>query len=191
MINISLLLLQHQQKEWIGIYFEHNPAINSIIKTHGAKWSQSNRCWYIPLKKEGYKELTAALKGIANINASELKVAIQKRKAGQIKSALPESKVSNSGIAEKTITLSLNTANREALKLFIEHLKLKAYSTSTIKTYRNEFLQLLQMLKQKEVNDLTVADLKRYMVFAMEKQGINENTAHSRLNALYPVGFKK
>ena len=26
--------------------------------------------------------------------------------------------------------------------------------------------------------------MKRYMVFAMEKQGINENTAHSRLNAL-------
>jgi site-specific recombinase XerD len=43
---------------------------------------------------------------------------------------------------------------------------------------------LLQILKKKEVNELTAADLKRYMVFAMEKQGINENTAHSRLNAL-------
>jgi site-specific recombinase XerD len=43
---------------------------------------------------------------------------------------------------------------------------------------------LLQLLKNKPVNDLTPDDLKRYMVYAMEKQGINENTAHSRLNAL-------
>ena len=45
-------------------------------------------------------------------------------------------------------------------------------------------MQLLQLFNTKLINDLTVADIKRYMVFAMEKQGISENTAHSRLNAL-------
>jgi len=45
-------------------------------------------------------------------------------------------------------------------------------------------LQLLQLLKSKPVATLTVEDLKRYMVYAMEKEGISENTAHSRLNAL-------
>ncbi len=71
-----------------------------------------------------------------------------------------------------------------ALENFIEQLKLKAYSLSTINTYRNEFLQLLQILKTKKVDALTVNDIKRYMVYAMEKEGISENTAHSRLNAL-------
>jgi site-specific recombinase XerD len=70
------------------------------------------------------------------------------------------------------------------LEKFVEHLKLKAYSTSTIRTYRNEFLQLLQLLKHKAVNELTADDIKRYMAYAMEKEGIKENTAHSRLNAL-------
>jgi integrase/recombinase XerD len=45
-------------------------------------------------------------------------------------------------------------------------------------------LQLLQLLKKKPVNDLTQDDLRRYMVYAMEKQGIKENTAHSRINAI-------
>ena len=45
-------------------------------------------------------------------------------------------------------------------------------------------MQLLQLLKKKPVNELTPDDLKRYMVYAMEKEGISENTAHSRLNAL-------
>jgi integrase/recombinase XerD len=78
----------------------------------------------------------------------------------------------------------LSKENLQALQKFIEQLKLKAYSPSTIKTYRNEFLQLLQLLKKKPVNDLNADDLRRYMVYAMEKQGISENTAHSRLNAL-------
>ncbi len=45
-------------------------------------------------------------------------------------------------------------------------------------------MQLLQILKKKSVNDLTTDDLRRYMVYAIEKEGIKENTAHSRLNAL-------
>jgi site-specific recombinase XerD len=78
----------------------------------------------------------------------------------------------------------LSVENLQALEKFVEQLKLKAYSPSTIRTYRNEFMQLLQLLKANAVNELTAADLKRYMVYAMEKEGIKENTAHSRLNAL-------
>jgi site-specific recombinase XerD len=78
----------------------------------------------------------------------------------------------------------LSPENREALQKFVQHLKLKAYSTSTIKTYRNELLQLLQLLKQKPVHDLKPDDIKRYMVYCMEKEGIKEATAHSRINAI-------
>ena len=78
----------------------------------------------------------------------------------------------------------LSEENQKALSQFVQHLKLKAYSASTIRTYRNELVQLLQLLKDRPVSELTPDDLKRYMVYAMEKQGIGENTAHSRLNAL-------
>ncbi len=44
-------------------------------------------------------------------------------------------------------------------------------------------MQLLKLLKAKQVNDLTPDDLHRYMVYAI-KNGMSENTAHSRLNAL-------
>jgi integrase/recombinase XerD len=75
-------------------------------------------------------------------------------------------------------------ANKFALAKFEQHLSLKSYSTSTIRTYRNEFLQLLQILKNKAVDTLTPEDLKRYMVWAVETKGISEHTAHSRINAL-------
>ena len=78
----------------------------------------------------------------------------------------------------------LSKENLEALQTFVEQLKLKAYSPSTIKTYRNEFLQLLQLLKNKTVNELTTDDLRRYFVYCFEKRKLTENTLHSRINAI-------
>jgi integrase/recombinase XerD len=61
---------------------------------------------------------------------------------------------------------------------------LKAYSPSTIQTYRNEFLQLLKLLKQKPVSELTSGELRRYFLYCFEKLKLTENTLHSRINAI-------
>jgi site-specific recombinase XerD len=112
-----------------------------------------------------------------------LKNYLEKRK--QVVPAIPAApKKSFSKSVAKSPLWKLSKENSTALEKFIEQLKLKAYSPSTIRTYRNEFLQLLQLLKQKNINELSTDDLRRYMVYAMEKEGITENTAHSRLNAL-------
>lgn len=66
----------------------------------------------------------------------------------------------------------------------MQQLKLKAYSTSTIRTYRSEFLQLLLLLKKKCVDDLTADDLRRYFVYCFEKLKLSENSLHSRINAV-------
>jgi site-specific recombinase XerD len=78
----------------------------------------------------------------------------------------------------------LSKENLQALNRFLEELRLKAYSNSTVRTYRSEFIQLLQLLKNKPVQELTPDDLRRYLVYSMEKEGISENTVHSRLNAI-------
>ncbi|MFD2527517.1 tyrosine-type recombinase/integrase [Flavihumibacter stibioxidans] len=78
----------------------------------------------------------------------------------------------------------ISDGNKAELRRFLEQLTLKAYSESTIRTYKNEFQQLLKLIRNKPVQELTVDDIRRYMVFVMEKHGISEHTAHSRLNAL-------
>jgi site-specific recombinase XerD len=89
-------------------------------------------------------------------------------------------------VIAKTVTAAINLSaeNTNALEKLIQQLHLKAYSPSTVKTYRNEFIQLLQLIKNKPVHSLTGEDLKRYMVHVMQKEKLSENTAHSRLNAL-------
>jgi len=166
-------------------FFEKDLSLNnSIRKLKGIKWSQTNKCWYVPLNSDSYNEIQTALKEIAAINNQELKQYLEKR--NQVAATVMP--VSSKKIAAiPAITSSawrLSKENLVALEQFIEQLKLKSYSPSTIRTYRNEFMQLLQLLKTKAVNELMPGDLRRYMVYAMEKEGIKENTAHSRLNAL-------
>jgi site-specific recombinase XerD len=45
-------------------------------------------------------------------------------------------------------------------------------------------MQLLQLLKNKPVKELTPDDLRRYLVYCYEKLGLTENTLHSRINAI-------
>lgn len=184
METIFLKPLYHREKECIGIYFNNNIRLNAVVKRlPGVKWSHNNTCWYLPLNRETYQNLCNVLKGLAILDATALRAYLEKRKAVTLTIITTYDKYSIKPVPTSK-AWGLSKENFTALEKFIDQLKLKAYSVSTIRTYRNEFLQLLQVLKTKCVNDLTPDDLRRYMVYAMEKQGIKENTAHSRLNSL-------
>jgi len=189
MKQVTLKPLHHRGRENIGIYFQNYSSLNNIIrKLKEVKWSQTNKCWYMPLSSDSYDLIKEALNKVAEINSAELKQYLEKRKQIKATSAPLSNKPVSTNFITKTIAASpawkLSKENLAALEKFVEQLKLKSYSLSTIRTYRNEFLQLLQLLKNKSVAALTPDDLRRYMVYAMEKERIKENTAHSRLNAL-------
>ena len=185
MKQVILKPLQHRAAENIAIFFERDLSLNnSIRKLKGIKWSQTNKCWYLPLNSDSYNEIQITLKEIAEINDRELKQYFEKRKQVAATVTPVNSKKMTAIPVITSSAWRLSKENLVALEKFIEQLKLKSYSPSTIRTYRNEFMQLLQLLKAKPVNELMPDDLRRYMVYAMEKEGIKENTAHSRLNAL-------
>jgi integrase/recombinase XerD len=184
MTSITLNPFLHSNTENIAICFTSNNQLNGIVKKiKDVKWSHTNKCWYLPLSRENYTAIVNAFKNKACIDNKALAAWLQKKQ--QLQAALP----ANVALpAAKKIVSSqvfhLCDKNMAALQQFVQRLILKAYSPATIKTYRNEFCQLLQTIKQKPADTLTVDELKRYMVYAMEKEGISENTAHSRLNAL-------
>ncbi len=200
MISIHLYLKEHKRQERLFAAFEYNKTVNTIIKdVNGAKWSNSNKQWHFPLQKESVQKIIELTKEIATVDVSELRQQLNKRK--QLKE---ESRFA--GIEEPvrveifktsahrltkapatqsstTALLKISASNREAMNKFLQTLQLKAYSTSTIKTYRNEFAQLLQTIGNHPVETLTVEQVKRYLQYCINK-GCSENTIHSRLNAL-------
>ncbi len=193
--TVSLKPLHHRGQECIGIYFENNSVINNIIREQtGAKWSETNKCWWILLNKENYSKLFFALKGKAQVEQGELYNYLAEKKKSLVLLKRPDDKNLNlPSPFNKTISVQTTAAskvhrihpvNKHVLPALKQMLKLKAYSPSTIKTYINEVSQLLYTLKNIPADELTPEHLKRYFVFCFEKLNLTENGLHSRINAL-------
>ena len=195
MKKVTLKPLYHKNQECIGIYFENTAVLNGAIrKNAGAKWSQTNKCWYIPLSKENYNKLFFALKGKAAIEQSALHeyLAAKKKKVAPAKTSVTAKPVTPAMLlpttSKKQVTVykggKIQAVNAHVIPAMEQHLKLKAYSPSTIKTYLGEMTQLLTILKTIPADDLTPELLKRYLIYCYEKLKLTENTLHSRINAM-------
>lgn len=78
----------------------------------------------------------------------------------------------------------LTGPNKIAYERMYDQLKLKGYSKSTIKTYLSEFSQLLDMLGNHPVDNLTQDNIRSYILYCIKKQLLSESLIHSRLNAI-------
>ncbi len=87
-------------------------------------------------------------------------------------------------LAGKDVLVHIHPVNLPAFQLFVETLQLKAYSQSTLKTYRNEFAQLLYILKANPVDGLDANRLRSYFLYCINTLKLSENTLHSRINAV-------
>ncbi len=201
METIILKPLEHNQQENIAMYFPNIGMLNKAArKIKNARWSQTNKCWYVLLNKEKHREIVKAFKGIATIEQTELHdylVAKNKKKtaaptliSNTIKQPATVSKiiVAKRPVLKKEIINykggEINPVNAHVLPAMEQHLKLKAYSRSTITTYLGEMMQLLKILKTIPADELTPEHLKRYLIHCYEKLKLTENTLHSRINAM-------
>lgn len=180
MPTVVLQPLFHRNEEQIGIYFNREKTINELVKKiSGARWSQTHTCWYLLLNKENLKTLTTLLHGVATINDTELKTYVQKRKASAI--AIGPKKLTP---AQAAAMQSCSEENLQQLDLLVKTLKLKAYSNSTIRLYRDEVLYLLKLLGERPIRLLTVPQLKSYLLWLLEHKKVSETKAHTTINAL-------
>jgi len=187
MHHVALKPSFHRNQDVIGIAAPYIHELDMAIrKLKGVRWSQTNKFWYLPLNRLSHQAIVSALQPLATIDETLLQTYVQKKRA-VASTIVTVSKTKQNSIFLKPLPANLwklSTENVESLRRFIEQLKLKAYSASTIRTYRNEFLQLLQLIKNKPVNELTPDDLRRYLLYCFEKLKLSENTLHSRINAI-------
>lgn len=175
-IIVRLDLQQHKGSERIFAHYSYDTAINKILKEiPGARYSTTWRSWHLPPVKEIVQILAEKVKEVAELDVKELRQQLIAKKQ------LPAVVKSHTGKPDISL---LSPANKEALDRYIETLILKAYSNSTIKTYRNEFFQLLKEIKNKPVQSLTTNHIRRYIFYCLDYYKISEATANSRINAI-------
>ncbi len=175
-IIVRLNLQEHRGTERIFAHYPYHAPVNQILKEiPGAKYSNTNKSWHMPAVKEIVQILAEKIKDVAELDVKELRQQLIAKKQ------LPA--IVKSHTDKPDISL-LCPANIEALDRYIQTLVLKAYSNSTIKTYRNEFFQLLKEIKSKPVYDLTTDHIRRYIFYCLDHYKISEATANSRINAI-------
>lgn len=87
-------------------------------------------------------------------------------------------------LSGKVVLSKIQELNLVAYYDFQNHLILKSYSKNTIRTYCNEFAQLLYVLKSYDVKRLNEDKIRSYLVYCAEELKLSENQIHSRINAL-------
>src|SRR5206468_7026995 len=81
------------------------------------------------------------------------------------------------------VAYRLSYENLISLQRAVKQLTLKAYSPSTIRTYRAELMIFFQVLGNFSGEQLKTEDVKRWLLKCLN-DGLTENTMHSRINAL-------
>lgn len=87
-------------------------------------------------------------------------------------------------LVQKLMPSDLPKEHQDAFRKYIETLELKAYSKNTIKTYCNEFLQFLSVIKSVSLSSIDENRLRDYLLYCINTLKLSENTIHSRINAI-------
>lgn len=156
METVILKPLYHRDEECVGIYFERNAETQLLVQNCGGKWSKTKVCWYVEMNEQNYLKLIKALSGNALLETRELDIFISKRKNEHLqvlpkkatKSNSPEKKlaVKSNKISNNESQGNISEENTQALQQYKQLLILKSYSSSTIRTYTNEFVQFLKAI---------------------------------------------
>ncbi len=87
-------------------------------------------------------------------------------------------------IKSEIASAGISKINQWFISALVSALQLKAYSPNTIRTYRNEFAQLLRYIGDTPVNTLSSEQLRTYFLHCVTDLKLSENTLHSRINAV-------
>lgn len=84
----------------------------------------------------------------------------------------------------KSLIHKVSDNNRKELLRLENHLILHGYAANTIRTYCNEFSQLLYLLHDHAVDTLSSEKLQAYFLYCHQHLKLSERSIHSRMNAI-------
>ena len=165
--KITLKKGTHKNQAVIRIEFPLNAELtDKLRKQFPAVWSQTMRCWYMAENKFNLGLFFNAFNGTAFIDYSALKI-VQK--------------------PVYTERIKRDYSHRQSIKLpkgYIELLKQKRYSESTIKTYSAYFKDFMHYFSEKVLAEVTSEEINSYLLELINKWDISTSEQNQRINAI-------
>lgn len=176
-MKVVLEPIFHKGRRCIALKFTYNFELKEYLKTfQGVYWSRTQRCFYLYYDEARLIEFTDYLKeGGIDFN-NTLCVNNLRKRQGNI--------VSIGVLSKQKVTVH---------KEYIDYLKGRRYSKSTVTVYGNFVQDFLRFTKGKDVNQLNEEDVRLYIQWAVDKLNYSISTHRQMVSALkhfahfYPV----
>jgi len=127
--TINLRPIFHKNEEQIGIYFQDSLPLNIIIRKNAdAIWSQTKKCWYVPLNRKAFEKLKMALHDHAVLDTALLKRYLEEKKSRAKKPTLFRSNHGRSERENVKPAAGISDLNKHVIPDMVKHLQLKVYS---------------------------------------------------------------
>ncbi len=169
--TVKLIKDQHRGQEILKLEFEYDKLLIEKVKAIGCKWSQSKKCWYLPFEQEGYKKVIGVFKGVAWVDATAL---FEGKKPIENRLVQPED---NKALKPSVSKIVLPQE-------YMDKLKRKRYSESTIKTYCSLFKHYMAYLSPIKIEQATVQDINGYIDYIVTKRKLAPSSQNQIINAI-------
>jgi len=164
--TIQVKALTHNNLPILGLYFPFDDALKELVKSLGARWSQSLKCWWIANEKQHLNALFVAAKGKAWIDYSDLK-----GKQTPI----------NAAVKSEVKPAALKALLPQEYK---DRLVRMRYSKSTIDSYSFLFNEFLNRIAPIGVNEFNEEHIRHYQDWLVNTKKVALSTQNSAINAI-------
>lgn len=161
--QVTLGLLKHRNAVWITLIFSYHESLIQRVKAiNGATWSVTHRAWLLPAGLAQLGMIRQQLEHFASLDCREVE-----------------------GILEqKDAAARAGAAYTKERQQFIDWMKSRRYSESTVRVYTDALNSFLIHLKGKALNKVTQDDLIKYNKEYILARGLSSSYQNQVVNAL-------
>jgi integrase/recombinase XerD len=87
-------------------------------------------------------------------------------------------------VEKKLVPRKSETFEKKVPVEYIEKLKIRRYSESTLNTYCNSFIEFINYYKTKNLDDITEVEIKDYMLYLTDERHVSSSYQNQAVNAI-------
>ncbi|MCD6564680.1 MAG: site-specific integrase [Bacteroidales bacterium] len=162
--KIKLDYDHHRNQKVVLIKFAYNfKLIEQVKKLSGSRWSQTKRCWYLPVDNFNLDIFLNKISGIADTDASNIK---------------------DGGASNISTGRTKKSFSTKLPKGYLEILEQKRYAKSTIKTYTTYFRQFVDYFSGQSLEEVSVEQINDYLLKLIHEESMSSSKQNQYINAI-------
>jgi integrase/recombinase XerD len=165
--------------------------LTKIRMVLGREYCPLRKVWHIPYDKATYAALKKIFSDYEILRSEEPIYAPSAEERAAFEAIVAQKKNENGGSQNTTLYTPKKAAfDPQTLRFYIEIvrleevLRIKRYAITSVKTYRNAFINFLSFYSEKDPRTLTDEDMRAYFLHQINVCKIKERTQNTIINAI-------